>query len=604
MAGPVDIDPAKPHAFLSYTRFDDNFLNGGISALREALELAVQARTGKKFNIFQDVDDIKPGDAWRKKLDRAIEAAQLFIPILTPSFFESDFCRGEAEAFLAYEARAGRDDLVLPIYLIDTPKLDDDDQRAIDVLASRLHERQYDDWRPLRFKLQHHDTLPRFDELAGAIALAIARNGQAVQPPPEPTLPKEVMDRISALEARLQERDQTVADERSKREQAESALSEEKAKIHELSRTPLAVDNARKRETKLQGEIEHLKKQLVSLSSGSAKLRNAEATDQRGDTKEKIKVVIGAAVLALLVMAGMWMIGKRAGNDELATQIDELNSHQFELEATLSQKENEIRKLAGSLAETEQKMTAFKDCPGCPEMVVIPAGEFLMGSPDKETGRVGREGPQHAVSIQRTFALGRYEVTFAEWDECVAVGACKHQPDDKGWGRGRRPVINVNWEDAQQYVAWLNSLTNEKYRLPSESEWEYAARAGTITAYYWGDEIGENQANCIGCGSEWDNKKTAPVGSFNPNPFRLFDMHGNVYEWVEDCLYDSYEGAPTDGGPHVSEADGATSCLRVLRSGSWFTESIRGARSAWRSFYDINNGRGQHVGFRVAKDIR
>lgn len=163
----------------------------------------MRARTGKPFNIFQDVDDIKPGDAWRNKLDRAIEAAQLFISILTPSFFESDFCRGEAEAFLGYEARSRREDLVLPIYLIDTPKLDKADQRAADELACRLHERQYDDWRPLRFKLRHQDTRPRIDELPGAIASAIARNGQVVVPPPKLGLLKEVTDWIASMEVKV-----------------------------------------------------------------------------------------------------------------------------------------------------------------------------------------------------------------------------------------------------------------------------------------------------------------------------------------------------------------------------------------------------------------
>jgi len=144
----------------------------------------VQARTGKPFNIFQDVDDIKPGDAWRKKLDRAIQAAQLFIPILTPSFFTSEFCRREAQAFLDYEARAERDDLVLPIYLIDTPKLDDANQRVADDLASRLHERQYEDWRSLSFKLGHDDTRPRIYELAGAIAQVILRTCPTQAPQP------------------------------------------------------------------------------------------------------------------------------------------------------------------------------------------------------------------------------------------------------------------------------------------------------------------------------------------------------------------------------------------------------------------------------------
>jgi hypothetical protein len=235
MAGPVDIDPAKPHAFLSYTRFDDNFLNGGISALREALELAVQARTARKFNIFQDVDDIKPGDAWRKKLDRAIEAAQLFIPILTPSFFESEFCRDEAEAFLAYEARARRHDLVLPIYLIDTPKLDDANQRAADDLASRLHERQYADWRLLRYKLGQHDIRQSIDDLAGSIATAIERNGD-VPPPPPKRKRKSSSDfgnRLAALEAKLEDRDRAFEEQREISQNLASKLAEREIRVEE-----------------------------------------------------------------------------------------------------------------------------------------------------------------------------------------------------------------------------------------------------------------------------------------------------------------------------------------------------------------------------------
>ena len=132
-----------------------------------------------------------------------------------------------------------------------------------------------------------------------------------------------------------------------------------------------------------------------------------------------------------------------------------------------------------------------------------------MGSTDYDWS-----SPVHDVKIDSPFALGRHEVTFAEWDACVAAGGCSHTPEDEGWGRDDRPVINVSWEDAQQYVAWLSGVTGATYRLPSEAEWEYAARAGTTTRYFWGDEIGENRANCDGCGSEWDNRQTAPVGSF------------------------------------------------------------------------------------------
>ena len=190
----------------------------------------------------------------------------------------------------------------------------------------------------------------------------------------------------------------------------------------------------------------------------------------------------------------------------------------------------------------------FRDCNVCPEMVVVPAGSFTMGSPFSEEDRFDDEGPPRRVTISEPFAVGRYEVTFAEWDACVAAGGCNgYRPDDRGWSRGQRPAINVNWDDAQAYVAWLSRETGERYRLLSEAEWEYATRAETQTRYHWGDSVVRNRANCDGCGSRLDNDRTAPVGSFPANGFRLHDMHGNVWEWVEDCWHGSYDGAPSEG---------------------------------------------------------
>jgi formylglycine-generating enzyme required for sulfatase activity len=162
-----------------------------------------------------------------------------------------------------------------------------------------------------------------------------------------------------------------------------------------------------------------------------------------------------------------------------------------------------------------------------PELVSLPAGRFRMGclGSDKECG--DDEKPVRKLSVA-AFELGKTEVTFDQWDACFALGGCEHYPSDEGWGRGNRPVINVSWNDVQQYLAWLKKETGQTWRLPSEAEWEYAARAGTETVYSWGDAIGKNRANCDGCGSQWDNKQTAPVGSFAANPWGLSDMHGNV----------------------------------------------------------------------------
>jgi formylglycine-generating enzyme required for sulfatase activity len=239
----------------------------------------------------------------------------------------------------------------------------------------------------------------------------------------------------------------------------------------------------------------------------------------------------------------------------------------------------------------------FTECAHCPEMVVMPAGEFWMGSPEDEKDRYNNEGSRHKVTIARAFAVSRFEVTSDEWDACVILGGCKWPAPEADWGRGRRPVMNVSWDDAQKYVAWLSERTGKRYRLLSEAEWEYAARAGSDKAYSWGDEIGKNNANCNGCDSQWDFKQTAPVGSFAPNAFGLYDMHGNVWEWIQDCYNDSYNGAPTDGSAWT-----AGDCTRrVVRGGSWF-DSPRYLRSANRN-RDTSVDRGSYLGFRVGRTL-
>ncbi len=270
-----------------------------------------------------------------------------------------------------------------------------------------------------------------------------------------------------------------------------------------------------------------------------------------------------------------------------------------------------LAKAAADEERRELEATRFKpgnvfaDCKGCPEMVVIPAGEFLMGAPENENGRDADEEPQHAVKIPRPFAVGRYEVTWNEWEACAADGQCRKGKSDQGWGRARRPVIDVNWKFANGYVKWLTQKTGLRYRLLTEAEWEYVARAGTITPYSTGDNITTRQANFRG-----DNYlgQTVPVGSYPPNDFGVFDMHGNVNEWVEDCYHEDYSGAPKDGGPWTRDCELIPSItdrtdLRVLRGGSWQSESQR-LRSASRGRgYSNLRFTGNDVGFRVARDL-
>ena len=247
--------------------------------------------------------------------------------------------------------------------------------------------------------------------------------------------------------------------------------------------------------------------------------------------------------------------------------------------------------------------TEFQDCAICPKMVVLPQQSFMMGSAPSEKGRSKNEGPQRKVTIAYPLAVAKFEVSFDEWDACLADGGCReHRPEDEGRARGSLPVIDVDWFDAQAYASWLTEKTGVKYRLLSEAEWEYAARAGADTKYSWGAEASHDHANygqdeC--CGSfvkgrdKWD--LTSPVGSFPPNPFGLHDLLGNLWEWVEDCWHDDPSTGPTDGSPRL---DGECN-LRIMRGGSWASMPVR-IRAAFRDAFGPED-RGNIIGFRVAR---
>jgi formylglycine-generating enzyme required for sulfatase activity len=270
----------------------------------------------------------------------------------------------------------------------------------------------------------------------------------------------------------------------------------------------------------------------------------------------------------------------------------------------------------------------FQECKDCPQMVGIPAGKFVMGSPASEHGHFDSEGPQHVVAI-KAFAIGKYDVTIGEF--LTFLETTKYQPKpcnpilNETWrntGHGlayppydeqprRWPAVCLDWKDAHAYIAWLNARVKAErpelagragpYRLPSEAEWEYAARAGTTTARWWGDDIGANNANCNGCGSKWDDKELSDVDAFAPNAFGLYGVLGNAWQWTEDCWHKSYVGAPQNGRPWM---DGG--CDRhVVRGGSWDNVPIF-IRSATRSGSTDDGGEYDYsslAGFRVARDL-
>jgi len=277
-----------------------------------------------------------------------------------------------------------------------------------------------------------------------------------------------------------------------------------------------------------------------------------------------------------------------------------------------------------ALSSSQAAQGSFRDCPQCPEMVWIPSGTFVMGSPPSEPGRFASEGPQHPVRV-RSFALSKYLISTEEFLQFLRATGYQPAPCDDvaglswnspGHGLAYAPVVPdlplepavcLNWYDAEAYVAWLNSVSMRNgatgpptpYRLVSEAEWEYAARAGSISARWWGEGIGSGRANCNGCGSQWDGREIAPDGSFGPNPFGLFDVLGNVWQWTDDCWNENYAGAPADGSAWKK----GDCTRRVLRGGSWSNVPIF-VRSAMRSKADAA-GRdfdySSYAGFRVAR---
>lgn len=244
-------------------------------------------------------------------------------------------------------------------------------------------------------------------------------------------------------------------------------------------------------------------------------------------------------------------------------------------------------------ADSHTPGTALRDCDdACPEMVVLPAGRFFMGSSAEEEGRHGNEGPRHAVTFAHPFAVGRHEVTFDQYDACVAAQGCPHRAEDNGWGRGRRPANHVSFEDALHYAAWLSEKTGQRYHLLSEAEWEYAARAGMQTPWHTGEAILSEDANILNTFG-----KTVPVGGFPPNAFGLHDMHGNVSEWVLDCLDTGYFGVPVDGSAYRTPG-----CKEIIFRGGGYPNEPTHARSARRRA-GLPDTRAADLGFRVARSL-
>jgi len=385
--------------------------------------------------------------------------------------------------------------------------------------------------------------------------------------------------------------DNSEAEKRAKLARQKAALAEQKEAVKQTA-PKQAEQSVKAKDTDTAAAQAEQKAGVESLGQ------------EEVETLHQTEVAIAAAKVQLIkeIQTELNRLGFYVGRPDGVIGRRTLRSiTSYQLEAGVAINSEVTQRLLSELKSAKKKkkiVTRLEKLTG--KMVVIPSGRFMMGS--NEGG--ADEKPPHPVNIA-SFKIGQTEVTFAQWDACVAAGGCKHKPEDEGWGRGSSPVIKVSYNDiTQQYIPWLTNQTGKHFRLPSEAEWEYAARAGTTTAYSTGNCINTSQANYNGnyglnnCGAKRGHHegRTVKVASFAPNAYGLFDMHGNVWEWTQDCWNENYNGAPNDGGAWKAGDCGK----HVLRSGSWYSAPDF-LRSAHRNWSSGSRRRNDTYGFRLVQ---
>jgi formylglycine-generating enzyme required for sulfatase activity len=589
--------------FFSYSREDDEDSYGALSALRDRIQRELRAQLGRSmrtFRLWQDKEAIAAGKVWESEIKAAVSQSVFFIPIITPTVVGSQYCRFELEAFLAREAALGRDDLVFPILYIRVLALEDSAHLQKDPVLSIIAKRQYVDRREFRLRdVNSTEVKEAVERLCANICDALRRpslspeEGKAQE---EAAALQQAEAERKLQEAEAQGRKQEVLQH--KAVQGRERAGEERRKceteagqhIAESERWRAGNEPPKEAEAKHRGETEECRP-----------VRRSEA---RAPWPPSRSVLVVASLIGLVVFGaiGVWLVAPPMPVTPPTpvtpgpTPTSPGPTPATPAPTPTTQPAN--APLSPERARSLKPRDVFNECTNCPEMIVVPAGRFTMGSPANELGHGSQEGPQHWVTFAQQFAVGEFALTFEEWEACIVDGGCNgYRPPDRGWGRGRLPVINVSWDDVRSYVAWLSKKTGKTYRLLSEAEREYVTRAGTTTAYWWGDEIGKGNANCNGCGSQWDNKQTAPVGSFAANAFGLYDMHGNVGEWTQDCWQDNYNGAPADGSARTS----GDCSRRGVRGGSWYVAPVY-LRSAYRGKTTTNDRNGT-LGFRVSRTL-
>ncbi len=386
--------------------------------------------------------------------------------------------------------------------------------------------------------------------------------------------------RKAAAEAATEKRKAAAAESKRRKMASAEAAAREKEAAEEKERQRAIEEQERKeyiRQEYIRLSEEEMAQKKAKAEAAATALHEHETKQQRPQRNVCRHMIFSVARLSTVVPFG-WLF--------LAIPSQPITSHLGSLPRQVSQQRlapPSVHHQEVTSPRTPETVSAH-----LPEMIPIPAGTFLMGSPESETGRMDNEN-QHLVHIN-AFSIGKYTVSFDEYDRFTEATG-REKPNDQGWGRGKRPVIHVNWIDATAYTEWLSLQTGKQYRLPTEAEWEYAARAGTTARYYWGNSVGHNRANCADCGSRWDGQQTAPIGSFVANPWKLYDMLGNVGQWTCSTYSERYDGSEL----HCLAVSDAA---RVYRGGSWDIIPP-GVRAAFRGT-SAPDFRKNDLGFRLA----
>jgi eukaryotic-like serine/threonine-protein kinase len=461
----------------------------------------------------------------------------------------------------------------------------------------------------------------------------VAQSNVPAQSPAQPT--PVVDDAVAKREAERQEAER-VALERSTMQK--HAVAEEAARKAEIEKKRAAEDATRRLQTAKDEDARKKlleEKRVAEKAAEAAKVAAAaasaataaaaakaaadrEVAERAAAQRRSVEAKVTQEKAAALAEAEKRAAMARAADEKDKADRAEAEARMLAAKAAADAKGNAESQAAARAEAEKQKVAAleaekardsrrpgrtFRDCEGCPEMVIVGPGSFTMGSPESEPSRLATEGPQHRVAIGQAFAVGKFEVTYDEWEACVRDKGCGHNPGYTAWGRGKRPVIDISWNDARQYAGWLAKKTGKPYRLLTEAEWEYTARARTTSPFALGNSISAQQANYdaavsyAGSATGAKQNKTVAVGSYAANPFGVHDMHGNVWEWVEDCWNPNYAGAPTDGSAWMS----GNCAQHVVRGGSWDSEP-QSLRSAMRHYF-LSSIRINTVGLRVARAL-